>query len=132
MGNDIILSIYCNLKEGLPPDKYEDLWKMAESLKTKVEDSSDFIMSWGPKISNAQHLSFFLKRNIHKTEYEVSEAKRIADTMLDKIKTVIANINICESTITSDFSLDESNLSSEEGLYYYSLSEELSLNIPNS
>lgn len=127
MRNDTILSICCKFKENLSPDKYEALWEMAESLKTKVDNVSDFTMSWGQKDYKSQDLRFYLKRNIHISGYDIPEAKRIADIMLGKIKTVIADININESSVTSDFALVEGDSPNNEDLYHYNLSVVLPL-----
>lgn len=127
MRNDTILSICCKFKENLSPDKHETLWKMAESLKKQVEDDFDFTISWGQKEYKSQDLRFNLKRNIHISGYDIPEAKHIADIMLGKIKTVIADININESSVTSDFALVEGDSPNKEDLYHYSLSVVLPL-----
>lgn len=131
MNKDIILVISLLLENPLSPEEYEELYHELDSLKKVINDDSDFELSWGPKNYYSQELGIYIKRNIHKTDYNVIEAKRVADILLNRFKWN-RYFNLLESSVNSDFAIDADDPMNENGIYHYRLIDIIPLNNSNS
>lgn len=114
-----------SVKSGLSEEMFDNLYGMADLLKAEIEDCSDFTVSWGPKDYKSVELNLYIDKDIHISNSDDSEGKRISDVVIKRLKENIELINVSASFVTSDFALcnDEQEMRDDNGYYTYTLDE---------